>query len=504
MRWGLEHQPTSVLEPACGDGVFLTALAAHSGTVQAVELLPEEAGKASRILGGRGQVTCGDYLEIARTQLAGRRFDLVVGNPPYIRYQYLSSAQVAAAQALLAHHDLPLARHLSSWAPFVVDGAARLTDKGRLAMVVPAELLQVKYTAALREWLAGLGRLLVLRFRKLVFPKVQQEVVLLLLDRAAPAGIRVLELEDSAQLAGFDPDAVSCAPPQDLPLGAKWTGYALDPRDLALLGRLDDHPGLARFDDLAEVRVGVVTGANRFFCADEATVQAHQLQDIALPMFGRSAGVRGLRFTAADHAHNRTAGRRCWLLRFPERPLRDLAPPWQAYLRRGEDQGLPARYKCRIRQPWYAVPSIWAAPMALFKRCHESTRLVLNTARAHSTDTAYRVVPRPGVQAADLAWGFVNSLTMLSVELCGRSYGGGVLELIPSEIRQLRIPRVSCPAGEIGALDRSLRNGAPIEVLLDRGDALILRDQLALEHDTIQRLRACWRQLVQRRIGRRG
>jgi adenine-specific DNA methylase len=500
-RWGLAARPARILEPACGDGAFLAALVraglSAETRVEAVEIRPEEAAKAAAVLGGAGRVTAADYLAwaVARDDA----FDLVLGNPPYVRSQYLDPAAVEAAQALLARRGLPLPRHLSSWAPFVVDGIARLRPGGRLAMVAPAELLQVRYAAPLRAWLATRGAVTLVRFRRLVFPAVQQEVLLLLLDTAGPPGVRLREVDGLGDL-----EAPADASPIAGPGGAKWTGLALDPAARAALEEALAHPDVRPLRALAEVCVGVVTGANDFFCADDATVAAWDLWPAALPMFGRSAEVRGLAFTAGDHAHNRAAGRRAWLLDLPARPREDLPAPWRAYLALGEARGLPERYKCRARHPWWAVPSIRAAPLALFKRCHGATRLILNEALAHSTDTAYRVRPRPGVEAGDLAVGFLNSLTLLSVELAGRSYGGGVLELIPSEIRTLSLPTVPAPPGAFADLDRLLRAGAPTEALLDLGDTRVLGDGLGMSPDLRLLLRAGWRALRDRRIGRRG
>jgi adenine-specific DNA-methyltransferase len=512
LGWGLGCDPARILEPSCGDGAFLDALARRAPhpapRVEAVELAEDEAAKARRALdhyrnaGGDGAVLQADYLRHALEDDA--RYDLVLGNPPYVRYQYLGPNQIAAAQALLERWGLPLPRHASSWAPFVVDGASRLRPGGRLAMVVPAELLQVAYTAPLRAWLADQGLVRIVRFRTLVFPEVQQEVVLLLLVQGPSRGVRVVEVDDVAALAGLDADATACAAPEALPEGAKWTGYALEPGTLAAVQRAFEHPGVHSFDDLAEVCVGVVTGANRFFCVDEATVRAHTLGPVALPMFGRSAEASGLSFTAADHLANRAAGRRTWLLDLPSQPMAELPKPWQRYLATGEADGLPARYKCRVREPWWAVPSIHAAPVALFKRCHGITRLILNEAGAHTTDTVYRVTPRAGVDPHGLVQGFLNSLTMLSVELCGRSYGGGVLELIPSEIRRLRVPVVGAGDGAFDELDGLLRAGAEPEELLDAGDRWVLERGLGMEREQIVTLRHAWRQLMQRRLGRRG
>jgi adenine-specific DNA-methyltransferase len=512
LSWGLGCDPARVLEPSCGDGAFLRALARRgpdpAPRIEAVELSADEAAKATEALetyrevGGEGRVRQGDWLR--RALGSPERYDLVLGNPPYVRYQYLGTETIQAAQALLERWGLPLPRHASSWAPFVVDGVGRLRSGGRLAMVVPAELLQVRYTEPLRAWLAEQGQVRVIRFRTLVFPQVQQEVVLLLVERGEARGVRVLELEDVQALRSLEPDGLACAAPEVLPPGAKWTGYALEPPLLAATHRAFAHPRVQLFDALAEVCVGVVTGANQFFCVDEATVREHELEPVALPMFGRSAEATGLRFTVADHAANRAAARRAWLIDLPAEPRPGLPEPWRRYLATGEAQGLPARYKCRIRQPWWAVPSIHAAPVALFKRCHAFTRLILNEAGAHSTDTVYRVTPRAGIEARDLVLGFLNSLTMLSVELCGRSYGGGVLELIPSEIRQLRVPVVTASEEAFAELDGLLRGGAEAVEVLDAGDRWVLERGLGMDAEQIATLREAWRALMRRRLGRRG
>ncbi len=512
LAWGLGCAPARALEPSCGDGAFLRALAraapVEGPELHAVELNADEAGKADaamdayRTVGGRGAVLQADYLRHALRDET--RYDLVLGNPPYVRYQYLGKETIHSAQALLERWGLPLPRHASSWAPFVVDGVSRLRPGGRLGMVIPAELLQVAYTAPLRAWLAEQGLVRVLRFRTLVFPEVQQEVVLLLVERGEARGVRVIELDDIDALQGLDPDAIACVAPEALPQGAKWTGYALEPEALAAVREAFAHPEVQGFDAVAEVCVGVVTGANRVFCVDEATATTHQLEPAALPMFGRSAEAAGLGFTSADHAANRAAGRRCWMLDLPPVPRPELPEPWQRYLAQAEAEGIHHRYKCRVREPWWAVPSIHAAPVALFKRCHALTRLILNEARAHTTDTVYRVTPRDGVAPRDLVVSFLNSLTMLSVELCGRSYGGGVLELIPTEIRQLRVPLVAASPEAFAELDGLLRAGAPPEAVLDAGDRWVLERGLGLDTAVIADLREAWRALMSRRLGRRG
>src|SRR5262249_34999913 len=128
----------------------------------------------------------------------------------------------------------------------------------------------------------------------------------------------------------------------------------------------------------------------------------------------------------------------------------------QRYLRSGEQQGLAKRYKCRTREPWFRVPSVYASPVAMLKRAHHFPRLVLNSAGSFTTDTAYRIRPKQAA-ASSLVYSFLNSATWLCAELEGRHYGGGVLELVPSEIERLILPIFSASETDLRGLDARFR-----------------------------------------------
>ena len=152
---------------------------------------------------------------------------------------------------------------------------------------------------------------------------------------------------------------------------------------------------------------------------------------------------------------------------FPDKAV-ERHPKAAAYIREGERAQLHTRYKCRIRQPWYAVPSVYSSEVGMLKRAHDAPRLILNRAGAYTTDTAYRI-RTANVPAKTLVAAFVNPLTALSAELEGRTYGGGVLELVPSEIERLLIPVPSENAVDLNALDDAVRSLPMEEVLATYG-----------------------------------
>ena len=136
------------------------------------------------------------------------------------------------------------------------------------------------------------------------------------------------------------------------------------------------------------------------------------------------------------------------------------------------------------------------------QQIHRYPLLVVNQAEATSTDTIHRVRLRPGVDAHLLAAAFFNSLTLSWAEVCGRSYGGGVLELEPREAEELPIPYHADLAIDADKVTSLLAQGQPYEAL-NYVDGVVLRDHLGFDAITLRHLRRAWEQLRDRRIERK-
>jgi hypothetical protein len=168
----------------------------------------------------------------------------------------------------------------------------------------------------------------------------------------------------------------------------------------------------------------------------------------------------------------------------------------KAYIKLGEMQALHTRYKCRVRSPWYTVPSVYSTEIGMLKRSHDTPRLILNRIGAYTTDTAYRIRARD-VAAEKLVGCFINPLTALSAELEGRHYGGGVLELIPSEIERLTIPLPAKVRIDLSDLDKAIRS-LPTHQVLSRQGKIVLGG-LGLSRAKQECVLEGWRKLRDRR-----
>jgi adenine-specific DNA methylase len=129
-------------------------------------------------------------------------------------------------------------------------------------------------------------------------------------------------------------------------------------------------------------------------------------------------------------------------------------------------------------------------------------RLVANNAGATSTDTVHRVRVVKGVSMAALAAVSFNSITFAMAEIVGRSYGGGILELEPSEAEELVVPDPALATSELIQKADELAKDKRIEDALDLVDRTILVDALGFSEREIANARAAWHTLSARRAGR--
>lgn len=510
VRWVRAVNPRTVLEPSCGDGVFFDHLATHldDPAVTAFEIDGTEAAKAAR----RGKDSTLSHLTVRREDFLGWagealqersvRFDAVVGNPPFIRYQYLPSVFQRRAERIFDELDCKFTKHTNAWVPFVLASFSLLRPGGRLAMVVPAEIIHVMHARSLRRFLSShCQRIVIVDPEELWFPGTLQGAVLLLAqkrggrwDQAAGIGIHPVQ---GREFVDNDPEAIFKAPStvNGAAIEGKWTRALLPSYIRAILDGLIDNERVRRFVDLAEVDVGIVTGANSFFLVSDETVHEYGLERWAHPMFGRSEHCPGVIYDESQHVTNASRGSPTNFVWFRDASV-ERSARGRAYIRRGEDERLHVRYKCRIREPWYAVPSVYATDVGMLKRSHDTPRLILNQMRAYTTDTAYRVRVRRG-SGGRLVFNFLNALTALTAELEGRHYGGGVLELVPSEIENLLLPVPKDIRADVRSLDRAVR-ALPAESVLQQQSRVVL-GAIGVRESAQDDLMCGWKKLRDRR-----
>lgn len=181
-----------VLEPSCGDGVFLDALIRTNCITQyehidSIEIDLAESQKVQERMKIYDNVTVlnADFFNFYTEKKDFVSYDLILGNPPYIRYQYLEDDQRKLMSEILRAQGMKANKLINTWVGFIVSCVNMLSNDGKIAFVIPAEIMQVAYAEDLRLFLAdNLSKITLVTFEELVFPDIEKEIVVFKIGRA--------------------------------------------------------------------------------------------------------------------------------------------------------------------------------------------------------------------------------------------------------------------------------------------------------------------------------
>lgn len=509
-----EEEPIRILEPSCGDGVFIDSLAQHGllpniENITAVEIEKSEADKLKKRYTKHKNVAVlnEDFFDFYKRNYATSQYDLILGNPPYIRYQYLTEKQREIQSQILTEHGMKSNKLINAWVCFMVACVQMLSNRGKIAFVVPAELLQVAYAEDLRLFLSNeFSKITLITFEKLVFPEIEQEVVVFIGEKSGEEkGIRVVEIAD---LNGFESlDLHKNGYQKLLHAKEKWTKYFISEDEVKTVQSIREDSRFVKFSDYGLINIGITTGNNDYFSIDEKTANDFDLQPVTLPLIGRSAHAHGIHFTEKDWKANLVLGKKARLVSFPEIPLEEYPRKHKQYIQYGESNEEHIGYKCSIRDRWYIVPSIWVPDVFFLRRNNLYPKFVLNRCGAVSTDTMHRMKFNDGIEPENVLLSYYNSISFAFTEICGRSYGGGVLEILPGEMGNIILPRVEdidlkLRKKLLDYVDDVVRNNKNIEQALSLVDQELLINILGIDAALCSECRMIWKKLQKRRLGR--
>lgn len=445
-NWGITGADDRVLEPSAGEAAFLSsavrrlqALGTQEPHVYGVEIHAASARAARAIIaaqGGKATIRNADFFV---TQ-SRNEHDVVLGNPPFIRYQDFSGEARDRARFAALQQGVALTGLASSWAAFLVHAAGHLKPGGRLGMVLPAELLSVNYAAPVRRFLLErFASVELVVFDEQVFPDAMADTVLVKASGfdQGPAPEATLQQTRNAGTL----DTLVAQRSWTANGEARWHADPLSIETIELITELVGSSAIVSLETYGDTTLGAVTGNNRFF-----TLTPERIKRLGIPQRDLvrisppgSTHLRGLALTSSALTRLGQDGKATWLLAPSDNP----APETLDYIAAGEDMDVHLAYKCRVRKPWWRVPLLAAPDLFLTAMNADTARLTTNQAGVRHVNSVHgvylsgrhRALAREVLPVASL-----NSLTLLSAELSGRSYGGGILKLEPREADRWWMP----------------------------------------------------------------
>ena len=439
VRWAIKTKKDRILDPACGDGEFLSC---HPFSV-GIEIDPHHAA-AARSRAGASLIHQSDFFLWA--EQTHERFDASVGNPPFIRYQGFAGDLRKRALHIAKAFGADFPQLTSSWAPFIADAASLLKPGGRLAFVVPAEIGHTTYALPLLTSLANkFASVHIIAVKEKLFPKLSEDAWLLYAeDFGETTDYLGLTIVDRFQEWDQPPPVMRFISLRELAsANGRLRRWLLpDPIRQAYEG-LEVSSDVYRSGTVADIGIGYVSGGNDFF-----HLRPSQARDLRIPMrYLKTAVRKGGYLPASLQLTKRHVDE--WIkndepvfllhLRADER----LPNSIRRYLSSDEAKTVKLNYKCKVRDPWYAVPGVVIPHGFLSYMSGVNAPLVKNSAGCVATNSVHTVIMKKRSAFAAIQKGWASPLAEFSREIEGHPLGGGMLKLEPGEARRILLPKLS-------------------------------------------------------------
>ena len=492
--WILSVQPTSILDPAVGTGVFPRVLLDKRPDTKIVcvdvDGVAVSAARAS--LNGHSGITVlqQDFLTWPDEQL----FDAAIANPPYLRHHDMFYPYDIFSLIGRKNHT-SLSRLSNIYVLFILEICRRLRAGGRAAIIVPGEWVNANFGDTLKLWLISRGLLRGLIYFSHASTQFDEALttasILLLEQPIAGVGrdsIRTVFVHDGGALEAVrnalegevqenDPNVVvQLFSPEQLLREKKWN-------HLLAHGHTQAIPGFVVLSELADTRRGIATGSNSFFHLTPSAVGGLRIRPQNLTRcIGRALDVTGVIFERVDFDRLVVSDSRTYLFDMQTEPDESEAE----YLKKGVAERLHERFLCAARSSnWYDMekrkPSaIWAG---VFGR--EGLRFILNSERVANLTTFHCIYPKDESElfAAALTACLNSRLVQELAQRQHRVYGGGLLKVEPKDLLDVEVPDLRKVGNQtlenlkflLTKLDTAIRSGAGMAEVQSELDARVQR-----------------------------
>jgi hypothetical protein len=352
---------------------------------------------------------------------SGGKFDVIISNPPFVRHHLQSNTKRQIYNAKV-QSICRLGFATDLWGYFLIKSTSHLKTGGNMGFILPWSFLQADYSIPIREFLLeNFNRIKLVALDSEYFSNAEERIILLWLFDY-----------------GKENKSIEMAYSKNIDQKMKYKKidkYIWLSRRLSIsnnfsiqkiIEELASKYNYKRFDQIAQTKIGVVTGADDYFILNEDQVVERKLDKRKLqPIFSSLKKVNGFET-------NGTISKQ-YLLKINQKNFRN----YIGFIRNYKENSVHLRAHSLRRIPWYTVKT-GKIPDAFFPyRISRCPYLIWNKKKYQSTNSVHRIYLKVKLSTREmkcLQLSFLTYPTQLSIESNSKIYGSGVLKIEPSSL----------------------------------------------------------------------
>lgn len=453
--WAIRNPEDKVLEPCFGGCDFLEAMQnryMECGQTQLVKHIfgcdidPDAFAHLSSRMNSMmqsGNFLQADFLTTSSGNFGQDNFDAVIGNPPYIKNDRISSIQKNSIKDLPKDIHECVKGRANLWAYFVMHAMTFLRVGGRMAWVLPGNFLTADYSSSLRVELSKkFKRVMAVSVAERLFLSqgTEERTVVLLCDgyqQRAERDVQIKYCSSSIDLRKIISDSETDG--SDDSAGDE--NYQLLSKDqMTAFLEVARQSHARKIGEFGNVYIGIVIGDKKFFIRRMSDWKKTAITESYFePVVSKFKHLSGLITKQADIDLWKINDQECFLLNTRDRKL---GTQVQRYLATNKENEKGNNSTFLRREIWHQPDDGRIADAFIACLNNLGPRMVLNPKKLQATNSLYRFNFALGLDKSNqrlLAISMLTTFSQLSAELNGRQLGSGGLKLEPKGVSNILV-----------------------------------------------------------------
>jgi len=455
-NWAITNRNDVVLEPCFGGCDFLEAIRDRFEVVDQQDFDSHIFGcdidpsaflhLSSRMRASTltGNFLRGDFLSMTPRHFGQTGFDAVIGNPPYIKNDRISSFQLESIKRLTKETTKSIKGRVNLWAYFVAHAMSFLRAGGRMAFVLPGNFLTADYSAHLRNELSSkFAQVTAISVAERLFLSqgTEERTVVLLCEKYQQGNARpinVMYCSNVEELGNLLVTNVGAA--NNIPeIGDDYSRLTNEQNNV--FSGVAKQINAGNIGKLGNVYIGIVLGDKKFFVRSLSEWKEESISDTYIrPIVSKFSYLNGICIRTYDIHAWKLADMPCFFLNTRGKRLGRII---RNYLETNVKHAEGSNSTFKRRDIWHQPDDGRIADAFIGCISHFGPRLVLNSKKIQAANSLYRFdffSHVSNIERKVLAISLIATFSQLSAELQGRPLGSGGLKLEPKDIMNILIP----------------------------------------------------------------
>ncbi len=347
------------------------------------------------------------------------KYNNIIMNPPYVRNRNIDPEIKKQFEKLLERNELKLNKKSDLWVYFLIKALNHLHNNGNIGAIIPWSFLQAGYSINLRKWLYGkFEEIKVIALGNNYFNDTDERIILLWLKNFENKTKSI-----SCSFANNLDDHMSFKILGKDDWESESINFSKDYNVDEIVKEYKSKYGFQEFREVADIRIGIVTGANNYFIKtlDEAKkigFQTNQLVSI---------------YTSTKELTQLNT------IQTPKKKLLIIHPKNEenfiGYINIGINENIHLRAHSKLRDSWYYIKKEKHPDAFFHYRSMNIPFLIFNT-KYQCTNSIHRIYFK-SLTDNERKWVQISLLSapgLLSLERYSKIYGSGVLKIEPGAL----------------------------------------------------------------------